>query len=308
MLRSSYARMAVSMLFLAFAVPSPATAETLALAGVEAAGQPEPDLVRRADAGDMRAQVSLARLLAEDNRVALAVRYWQLAEAQGHQGARYQLARALLSGEDVPADPEEGIRLLRLGAEAGHVSSIATLARALETGQDVQQDLPEAVQLYEIAAAEGHVYSRYRLALALSDRQSPTPDPTRAEAILSDLVDEGYRPAPFALAEFLMQGRPRGEQRDRALALWRAEALAGNDRALARLARAFPNDYITIVQEALREKGLYGGRINGLLTERTIAAIARYCRDAGINHVCQHGPMRSDSAREIGRNMFPVTR
>lgn len=34
----------------------------------------------------------------------------------------------------------------------------------------------------------------------------------------------------------------------------RAEVLGGNDRALARLARAFPYDYIEIVQEALRDK------------------------------------------------------
>lgn len=61
--------MAFSKLFLAFAAPAPATTVTLAEEGAEAAEQPEADLVRRADAGDLRAQVSLAQMLAEYNRV-----------------------------------------------------------------------------------------------------------------------------------------------------------------------------------------------------------------------------------------------
>lgn len=307
MFRSSFPPLVFSVILSAFAANAPAIAETGPVSAVAVVAEAEPDLVRRADAGELRAQVSLARMLAQDNRVGLAVQYWQLAEAQGHQGARYQLARALLRGEGVAADPVEGVRLLRLGAEAGHISSIASLARALETGLGAEPDLSEAVRLYEIAAADGHAYARFRLALALSDEPSPAPDPTRGATLLSNLVDEGYRPAFFALAELLMMGRPHDAQRERARDLWRAEALAGNDRALARLARAFPNDYIVIVQAALRDKGLYGGQINGRLTARTIGAITRFCLDTGINDVCRHGPMRSDAARSIGRELFPVT-
>lgn len=91
-------------------------------------------MIRRADTGDLGAQVALAGLLARNDLVDEAVSYWRLAEAQGHPGARYRSADALLRSEAVTANRVEGMRLLRVGAEAGHLSSIARLARALDTG------------------------------------------------------------------------------------------------------------------------------------------------------------------------------
>ncbi|WP_210134434.1 tetratricopeptide repeat protein [Pseudotabrizicola sediminis] len=307
MFRSSSSTLVFSVILSAIAATAPAIAETRAGSAVAVVAEAESDLARRADASDLRAQLSLARMLAQDNRFGLSVQHWQLAEAQGHPRARYQLAGALMRVEGVAADPVEGVRLLRLGAEAGHISSIASLARALETGLGAEPDLSEAVRLYEIAAADGHAYARFRRALALSDKPSPATDPTRGATLLFDLVEEGYRPAFFAMAESLMMGRPLDSQRERARDLRRAEALAGNDQALARLAWAYPNDYIMIVQAALCDTGHSGGQINGSLTARTIGAITRFCLETGINDVCRHGPMRSDAARSNGRNLFLTT-
>lgn len=266
-------------------------------------------LISMADAGELRAQVEIARILQQGMAVApdpaQAVHFWGLAAEQGHDGARYQLARALIRGEGVEADPVRAVQLLRIGADGGHVASISNLARALETGVGVPPDPAEAARLYERAAAEGQAYARFRLAIALSAGAGVQADPARALAFLDALVAEGYPAAPFALAEVLMTHRPRATGRIRAQALWEAEALAGNDRALARLARNFPNDYVRLVQSALREQGVYRGRVNGRLTNATIQAIAVFCRTHGIGDICRHGPMRSDTARAIGKVLFP---
>jgi len=267
-------------------------------------------LTDMAEGGHRGAQVELARIWQQGTGVApdpaRAVHFWRMAADQGHNGARYQLARALMRGEGVEADPAHAVRLLRMSADEGHVPSISTLARALETGSGVGPDAVEAVRLYELAAAEGQAYARFRLALALAGGAGVQADRVRAVALLGALVDEGYAAAPFALAEVLMTSRPRAADRVRAQALWEAEALSGNDRALARLARNFPNDYVQLVQAALRERAVYRGRVNGRLTEPTILAIAEFCRVQGIGDICRHGPMRSDAARALGRVLFPI--
>jgi len=266
-------------------------------------------LTELAEDGHRSAQAELGRIWDQGMGVApdpaQAVRFWSMAADQGHAGARNELARALQSGAGIAADPVEAVRLLRIGAEEGHVPSIANLARALETGTGTTPDLAEAVRLYERAAAEGQAFARFRLALALAAGAGVQADPVRAVRLLEQLADEGYAAAPFALAEALMAGRPRAAERDRALALWLAEAEAGNDRALSRLARNFPNDYVRLIQGALIDLEVYHGRANGLLTERTILAIAQFCREQGIGNTCRHGPMRSDAARALGQELFP---
>jgi TPR repeat protein len=266
-------------------------------------------LTELAKSGHPSAQAELGRIWHQGIGVApdpaQAVRFWQMAADQGHTGARYQLACALQQGAGIAADPVAALRLLRIGVEEGHVPSIANLARALETGTGTVPDQAEAVRLYERAAAEGQAFARFRLALALAAGAGVEADRARAVRLLEDLSDEGYAAATFALADVLMAERPSAGDRDRALALWRSDAEAGNDRALARLARHFPNDYVRLVQAALLERGAYRGRVHGRLTKRTILAIADVCRRGVIGDICRHGPMRSDAARALGQLLFP---
>lgn len=306
-------------LVLLLSTAAPTLAQTLSFAELREVLQTATDpsetaaalaaLTELAENGHRSAQAELGRAWQQGIGVApdptQAVRFWQMAADQGHSASRNQLARALQSGAGTAADPVEAVRLLRLGAEEGHVPSMANLARALETGTGTAPDLAEAVRLYERAAADGQTFARFRLALALAAGAGVQAYRARAIGFLEELADEGYTAAPFALAEVLMAGRPRAADRDRAGALWWAEAEAGNDRALARLARNFPNDYVRLIQAILLERDMYRGRVNGRLTERTILAIARVCREGGIGNICRHGPMRSEAARALGQVLFP---
>ena len=254
--------------------------------------------------GSVKAQVELARLwdvgAGGITDPAQAVRYWQMAAAQGHVASRYKLARALIAGEGAAADPVEGLRLLRLGAAGGHLGSIAQLGRALETGVGGKSDVAGAKALYEAANVKGDDWSRYRLALILAKGQGP--DRVRAGHLLRDLVGLGYTGADFSLADLLVQDHPTQKARDEALEIWRSQALAGNDRALARLAQQFPNDYASLLQTALARTTPLA--ITGQMDRATLSALGNFCRSQGIAETCRLGPMRSQVARILGRLLF----
>lgn len=92
MFRSSLSRLVCFVILSAIAATAAAISETRAGSAVAVVG--ESDLALRADAGDLRAQQSFARMLAQNKTFGLAVQYWQRAEAQSYQGACVQLARA----------------------------------------------------------------------------------------------------------------------------------------------------------------------------------------------------------------------
>ena len=76
----------------------------------------------------------------------------------------------------------------------------------------------------------------------------------------------------------------------------RPEDFAAALRATARLDR---NAYVRAVQNQLRARGYYGSRGSGRLTQPTIYAINRFCRDKGIEDACFHGPLASKAIRAI---------
>ena len=83
------------------------------------------------------------------------------AEAEGY----YHLAMAYLNGDmpDVPFDPIEAERLLKLAIAYYHVEATLTLARLYQHGANVLQDLKESARLYEIAAIRGNSYAQFEL-------------------------------------------------------------------------------------------------------------------------------------------------
>ncbi|WP_299627262.1 hypothetical protein [uncultured Tateyamaria sp.] len=59
------------------------------------------------------------------------------------------------------------------------------------------------------------------------------------------------------------------------------------------------NAWVRVLQKELRARGLYGGRINGQMTARTIRAQNRFCRDHGLWAVCATGPLRGATVRAV---------
>lgn len=74
---------------------------------------------------------------------------------RGEGEARIALAKRLLDGVGVPADPAEGVRWLRLAGEADP-EALYELGRRLFRGLGVKSDPEEGRRLLLEAAARGH--------------------------------------------------------------------------------------------------------------------------------------------------------
>lgn len=64
---------------------------------------------------------------------------------------------------------------------------------------------------------------------------------------------------------------------------------------LASLGERNPNAYVFFLQDFLKAEGGYGGAVDGQLTNATINAIVRFCREAGVLETCVRGPLLPQS-------------
>jgi prolyl 4-hydroxylase len=123
---------------------------------------PLEELERKASAGEIAAQVLLARLLSNDRRLEEATQWLRRAAATGNAVARATLGRHLL--EHQPQDAREGLSLLvgaaRESAEAAHLVAVFTAA-----GIGLTQSWAAALELLQRAAELGHSLAQAQLAL-----------------------------------------------------------------------------------------------------------------------------------------------
>ena len=64
---------------------------------------------------------------------------------------------------------------------------------------------------------------------------------------------------------------------------------------LANLGERNPNAYVFFLQDFLKAEGSYGGAVDGQLTNATINAIIRFCRESGVLETCVRGPLLPQS-------------
>lgn len=135
-------------------------------------------LMRAADAGDVRAQTDLARLLLKpdtpDTDGETGQDYARRAIDQGSTAAMVYLGQALLRGEVLPRDPQGGEGLLRGATDAGHPGAARALGAAILKG-DLRGRTPnEGKNLLENSANEGSASAMSTLGFAyLSGRGLP---------------------------------------------------------------------------------------------------------------------------------------
>lgn len=72
-------------------------------------------------------------------------------------------------------------------------------------------------------------------------------------------------------------------------------------RALFLTSRLNKNAYVRILQKELTAYGYKPGRTSGYLTSATIRAVTKFCKDIGILNICRHGPLKSNSIKEIAK-------
>lgn len=135
------------------------------------------ELMRRAEAGDVDAQYSIAWLyygrtpcLPDDS--AKRVDWYQKAATQGHGRAALWLGDSYLAGTGVKQDTDKAIHLYRQAAGTGNVRAMRKLGNLYSSGYRAPKGLAEAAKWYASAVDRGDRYSMDRL-LGIMDDLNP---------------------------------------------------------------------------------------------------------------------------------------
>ncbi len=130
------------------------------IVGTSARAEIDPQLLIRAEEGDVGAQYSVAGLYKNGRGVARdeaeAVRWYRLAADEGYLWAQLNLAIMYENGQGVALDETEALRWYRLAAAQGDSYAQFCVGFMYENGQGgVAADVREAVRWYRLAAAQG---------------------------------------------------------------------------------------------------------------------------------------------------------
>jgi len=143
--------------------------------------EPVTEARTRAEQGDPSGQFNLGVMYATGQDMpedfVEAVRLYRLAASQGHEGAQNNLGLMYASGRGVAQNFTEAVRLYRLASENGHSGAQNRLGLMYATGRNVPQDFTEAVRLYRLAADQGHHAAHHNLGrMYLTGRGVPQDD------------------------------------------------------------------------------------------------------------------------------------
>lgn len=123
-------------------------------------------LKKKADAGNMYSQYTLAKLLLDRNgkhyEPETAVDWLKQSAERGNAVAKYRLGKLFLLGEDVPEDTDEAIRWLTSASDEGYEYAQYLLGKLYLTDEN-SRDAHRAVKCFSVAAENGNSYAEYML-------------------------------------------------------------------------------------------------------------------------------------------------
>jgi TPR repeat protein len=124
-------------------------------------------LKAKAEAGDSEAAYQLAKAIVKgDNGLpdyAAAAKLFQMAVDKGHIAAMVGLAELYTLGQGVTNNPAEGVRLYVAAAQQGNVKAIYSLAGLYEEGRGVKKDQTAAAKWHQLAAERGAALAQFNL-------------------------------------------------------------------------------------------------------------------------------------------------
>lgn len=162
-------------------------------------------------------------------------------------------------------------------------------------------DLDRMFAVLEEAGAQGNHRGTSAAARAYRKLDRRLPNARKRHARLIEQQGELLAPRTRAIEEIYAAYNVNAHRRSREAA---AAILSGYDgeafeAGMMELRGIERTAFVYVLQNELRDLGLYTGPRHGRLTSRTISAILRFCRDVGIADVCRHGPIQKDASRAI---------
>jgi TPR repeat protein len=129
-------------------------------------------LKRRAETGDVRAQLELAIRYAKGDGIEVdkmqSAKWFRRAAENGDPSAQNLLGGCYANGLGVAQDFKEAAKWYRLASEQGFKDGQYMLGLMYSNGLGPGTNLIEAVKLYRLAAAQGHARAAYALGYAYS--------------------------------------------------------------------------------------------------------------------------------------------
>jgi len=178
-----------------------------------------PDLVKKAEAGDPKAQFDLQRYYSEkwgeapwlsvwnpiryvypkgyraEQNIKEAAKWLTKSAEQGYPNALFVLGLYKSAGLGVAKDRKETIRLWTKAAEQGFMPAQCLLGSRYAYGDGVPQDYKEAVKWYKKAAEQGDASTQFRLGSCYANGEGVTKDMKEAVKWWTKAAEQGYEDA-----------------------------------------------------------------------------------------------------------------
>lgn len=128
-----------------------------------AADFPDQPLLKRAQAGEPKAQNRVGEIYANGTEVerdyAEALKWFRRAAKKGNDEAWKNIGWSYAFGKGVPQNSSKALYWLRKSAEHGNAEAQFYLGLFYETGRGIEKNSQEAEKWYEKAASQGHLYA-----------------------------------------------------------------------------------------------------------------------------------------------------
>jgi uncharacterized protein len=129
--------------------------------------------------------------------------------ARTYEGAKYNLAAALIEGDGVPKDVRKGLRLMRAGERAGDVDSMNYLGFCYRVGEGVEKDPRKGFALSLKAAKAGLAAAQYDIGMCLLSGTGVEKNSSAAERWISRAARRGDSDAQEYLARRRGRRKPK---------------------------------------------------------------------------------------------------
>ncbi|MEO0682844.1 MAG: SEL1-like repeat protein, partial [Pseudomonadota bacterium] len=232
---------------------------------------------------DPQAVVALGRVAQADGQAEEARRAYQSGVSAGLPAAHGLLAYLHFAPPGgAAADPQTAEALALDGAAAGDWLSKEILTILYSRGLVADRSAADAYKIAAPAAEEGNPVAQFFIGYFHQTGEGAVEDPAAAADWLGRAVAQGYLHANSFLAELHEKGLGDAADPERAAELYWTALEAGDrtarDRMTAQLSER-EREVIRIIQQRLRDAGVYNGRVDGLPGPGTVRAVEAFVDD-----------------------------
>lgn len=250
-----------------------------------------------ADAGDAWAVASLADVYREGKIVpadmAKAAELYQKSYDGGNEGAYIAEAAMLLRGK--PAQQKRGLAMINAGLKKNMPGIVPVWAEANLFGRGMPRNPQKALSILKQATAKGDINATFRLAaLYIQGYGNAIPRSQRAAKKLLTGLEGKAEKARIEAEMLYMQGAFAASQSELKSFANELKKFSPSVQSsmVSRISWANQNTFVYMLQDHLKDKGLYNGPLNGQLTGSTIKAFSNVCKEiAQDRQVCGNGPL-----------------